>query len=266
MTIEVSSRAMDPALWLPFLRELTDRADAISTQYFRADDLRIDRKADASPVTQADLEVEAAIRDRVRVSHPELGVVGEEHGEEPGAGETRLIIDPIDATANFARGIPVFATLLAIEHAGEVVAGLVSAPALHTRWHAARGHGAWCGDRRMRVSAIDSLPEAQIFHGSLAGSEAVRGVTDRIPPLLARTRRQRGFGDFYQHMLVADGCGEIAIDPVVMPWDVAPLLVILEEAGGKATTLAGKRNIAGGSLVTSNGRLHAEALAAFADA
>jgi histidinol-phosphatase len=257
---------MDPALWLPFLRELADRADSISTRYFRAEELRVDRKADASPVTQADLEVEEAIRDLVRARHPELGVLGEEHGDDRGGGETRLVVDPIDATANFARGIPVFATLLAIEHAGEVVAGMVSAPELHTRWHAARGHGAWCGDRRMRVSTIDALAEAQIFHGSLAGAEAVPGVTDRIPALLTGSRRQRGFGDFWQHLLVADGCGEIAIDPVVMPWDVAPLLVILEEAGGKATTLSGRRDIGGGSLVTSNGLLHAQALAAFAPA
>ncbi len=254
---------MDPAEWLPFLRELADRADAISMRYFRASDLQIDRKPDRSLVTQADLEVEAAIRDLVHARHPNLGVFGEEHGEDTGSGEVRIIIDPIDATANFARGIPVFATLLAIEVAGEIAAGLVSAPALHARWHAARGHGAWCGDRRMHVSGVDALAEAQVFHGSLAGAEAVPGVTEKIPGLLARTRRQRGFGDFYQHMLVADGCGEIAVDPVVMPWDIAPLLVIVEEAGGSATTIRGLRNIAGGSLVTSNRILHAEALAAF---
>lgn len=254
---------MDPAEWMTFLRELADRADAISMRYFRAGDLRIDRKPDRSLVTQADLEVEATIRDHARARYEDLGVFGEEHGEDAGSGEARLIVDPIDATANFARGIPVFATLLAIEQAGEIVAGLVSAPALHTRWHAARGHGAWCGDRRMFVSGVDALDEAQVFHGSLAGAEAVPGITDKIPGLLARTRRQRGFGDFYQHMLVADGCGEIAVDPVVMPWDIAPLLVIVEEAGGLATTLKGRRDIAGGSLVTSNRILHGAALAAF---
>jgi histidinol-phosphatase len=254
---------MDPAEWLPFLRELADRADAIAMRYFRAGDLRIDRKPDKSVVTQADLEVEAAIRDLVRVRHPELGVFGEEHGELTGDGQARLIIDPIDATANYARGIPVFATLLGLEHEGEIIAGMVSAPAMRTRWHAARGHGAWCGDRRMHVSGVDVLAEAQIFHGSLAGAEAVPGVTEKIPALLARSKRQRGFGDFYQHLLVADGCGEIALDPVVMPWDIAPLLVIVEEAGGSATTIRGTRGIAGGSLITSNRILHAEALAAF---
>jgi histidinol-phosphatase len=214
-------------------------------------------------VTQADLEVEAALRDLVRARHPELGVFGEEHGEDLGAGDARLIIDPIDATANYARGIPVFATLLAIEDAGEVVAGMVSAPALHRRWHAVRGHGAWSGQRRLHVSAVRRIEDAQIFHGSLAGAEAVPG-TAKIPPLLRRSWRQRGFGDFYQHMLVAEGCGELALDPVVAPWDIAPLQVIVEEAGGRATTIDDRRDIAGGSLISSNGLLHGEALATFA--
>ena len=254
---------MDPAQWLPFLRELADRADSISTRYFQTSDLRVDSKPDKSLVTQADLEVEASLRDLVRVRHPELGVFGEEHGEDKGAGETRLIIDPIDATSNYARGIPVFATLLAIEHAGEVVAGMVSAPELHRRWHAARGHGAWSDRRRLKVSGVLLIEDAQIFHGSLAGAEAVPG-TAKIPRLLGRSWRQRGFGDFYQHMLVAEGCGELALDPIVAPWDIAPLQVIVEEAGGRATTIGDKRDINGGSLISSNGLLHGEALATFA--
>ncbi len=161
------------------------------------------------------------------------------------------------------RGIPVFATLLAIEIEGEVVAGLVSAPALGTRWHAQRGRGAWQGERRLRVSGVRQLADAQFFHGSLGGFEGAR-----TPPGLLRlassTHRQRGFGDFWQHCLVATGSGEIAFDPIVAPWDIAALQVLIEEAGGRATTLGGERSIYQGSLVSSNGLLHAEALALLA--
>jgi histidinol-phosphatase len=249
--------------WLPFLHELADAADSISTPYFRRTDLSVERKPDRSLVTVADLEIETAMRDLVAKRHPELGVFGEEHGELESKSGARLIVDPIDATANFARGIPIFATLLAIEDDGEIVAGMVSAPALHQRWHAARGEGAFCGSRRLSVSRVRALEDAQVFHGSLAGAEAVPG-TERIPALLQKTWRQRGVGDFWQHVLVAEGCGEIAIDPIVKPWDIAPLQVIVEEAGGLATTVQGERSIYGGSLVCSNGALHAAALAAVA--
>lgn len=254
---------MDASDWLPLLHDLAEQADAISTRYFRASDLPVERKADRSLVTKADLEVEAAIRDTMAKRHPNLGVFGEEHGEHKGDGSGRLIVDPIDATANFARGVPIYATLLAIEIEGEVVAGLVSAPALHQRWHAARGAGAFSGDRRLQVSKVAALEDAQVFHGSLAGAEAVPN-TAKVPALLAGSWRQRGLGDFYQHMLVAEGCGEIAVDPIVMPWDIAPLQIIVEEAGGKATTVSGERAINRGSLVTSNGLLHDVALGAFA--
>ena len=250
---------MQPADWVPLLTTLADMADEISMRYFASEDLQIDRKPDRSLVTKADLEVEATVRDHVRRRHPEMGVFGEEHGEETGAGEVRLIIDPIDGTANFARRLPVFASLFAVEVMGEIVAGMVSAPALHRRWHAARGAGAWSAGRRMRVSTIGNLAEAQVFHGSLGGAEAV-ARTARVPVLLAQSWRQRGFGDFYQHVLVAEGCGELAIDPVVHPWDIAPLQVLVEEAGGQATTFEGERSIKGGSLLSSNGLLHAAAM------
>ncbi len=253
---------MDSAQWLPFLTDLADEADAIALRYFRAGDLHVDAKPDRSLVTQADLEVETAVRKTTASRYPDLGVFGEEQGEENADAATRLIVDPIDATANFARGIPIFATLLAIEHEGEIVAGMVSAPALHQRWHAARGHGAYSGERRIRVSGVSKLENAQVFHSSLAGAEAVPN-TKNIPALLDKTWRQRGVGDFYQHMLVAEGCGEIALDPIVMPWDIAPLQVIVEEAGGKATTVTGGRDIRGGSLFTSNGLLHDEVLSHF---
>jgi len=249
--------------WLPLLAEIADRSDEIARRLFRSVDLHVEEKADRSLVSEADREIEGAARQLVARRRPELGVFGEEQGEQAGRSSARLIIDPIDATANFVRGIPVFATLLAIEVDLEVVAGVVSAPALGTRWHAARGQGAWQGERRLRVSGVRQLPQAQLFHGSLAGFEGAR-----MPPGLLRlatsTHRQRGFGDFWQHCLVAAGSGEIAVDPIVQPWDIAALQVLVEEAGGRATAESGERSIYGGSLVSTNGLLHQEALALLA--
>jgi histidinol-phosphatase len=244
------------ARWLPLLSEIADRADAIALKYFRAPDLRVDEKADLSPVTEADRAIEDATRALIKSRYPEMSVFGEEQGEDGDSGGPRLIVDPIDATRNYLRGIPIFATLLAVEIEREIVVGLVSAPALNTRWHAARDAGAFCGSRPLQVSAIGDLGRGQAF-GDLGGA-----VEDEVAllALLRQADRARGFGDFYQHMLVAEGAGEVAVDPIVSPWDIAAVQVIVEEAGGKATTLSGERSIYGGSLVTSNGLLHAEAL------
>ena len=250
---------MSPADWLPFLTELADRADELARRWFRTAGLRVAEKPDLSPVTEADQAIEAMARRLVRENHPELGVLGEEEGEAPGTAETRLIIDPIDGTRNFVRGIPVFATLVAIETAGEVVAGVASAPALAARWHAARGGGAYRDGRRIQVSRIASLEHAMLFHGNLGPGEA--GPPPGIAELFARVERTRGFGDFYQHMLVAEGAGEAALDPVVQPWDIAALQVIVEEAGGRATSLSGERSIRANSLLTSNGLLQNAILA-----
>ena len=250
---------MSPADWLPFLTELADRADELARRWFRTAGLRVAEKPDLSPVTEADQAIEAMARRLVRENHPELGVLGEEEGEAPGTAETRLIIDPIDGTRNFVRGIPVFATLVAIETAGEVVAGVASAPALAARWHAARGSGAYRDGRRIQVSRIASLEHATLFHGNLGPGEA--GPPPGIADLIARVERTRGFGDFYQHMLVAEGAGEAALDPVVQPWDIAALQVIVEEAGGRATSLSGERSIRANSLLTSNGLLQNAILA-----
>jgi len=250
---------MSPADWLPFLTELADRADELARRWFRAAGLRVAEKPDSSPVTEADHAIEAMARGLVGARHPELGVLGEEEGEARGAADTRLIIDPIDGTRNFVRGIPVFATLVAIETGGEVVAGVASAPALGARWHAARGSGAFRDGRRIRVSPIASLEHAMLFHGNLGPGEA--GPPPGIAELIARVERTRGFGDFYQHMLVAEGAGEAAIDPVMRPWDIAALQVIVEEAGGRATSLTGERSIRATSLLTSNGLLQDAILA-----
>jgi histidinol-phosphatase len=248
-----------PARWLDLLFEIADGADEVSLRWFREPGLHVRSKRDRSPVTNADHAIEHVVRRVCRRRAPALGFLGEETGGVGERGEPRLIVDPIDATWNFLRGIPVFATLLAVEEHGEIVAGLVSAPALRSRWSAARGEGAYLDGWKLSISRTASLQEAHVFYGNLGGS------AEASPPrgflsLLERARRTRGFGDFYQHALVADGAGDVAIDPVVQPWDVAPLQILVEEAGGRATTLEGERTIYGGSLVTSNGHLHDEVL------
>ena len=182
---------MSPADWLRFLTELADRADELALRWFRSAGLRVQEKPDLSPVTEADQAIEAMARTAVRQNHAELGVLGEEEGEAPGPTQARLIIDPIDGTRNFVRGIPVFATLLAIEAGGEVVAGVASAPALGARWQAARGSGAFRDGQRMMVSRIASLERATLFHGNLGPGEG--GPPPGIAGLIARVERTRGF-------------------------------------------------------------------------
>jgi histidinol-phosphatase len=248
--------------WSGLLTQLADAADAVALRHFRGPTLQTEVKADGTLVTEADREIEAAARRIVAAGYPGLGVLGEEYGETPGApGGARLIIDPIDATQNFVRGIPIFATLLAIEERGEVTAGTVTAPALGVRWRAARGAGAFRNGRRIRVSAIERFEEAQLFHAGLA---PMGGRRSAVIELAGRVARTRGFGDFYQDVLVAEGAGEIAIDFGIAPWDVAPLMVIVEEAGGRATSIAGERTIYAGDFLSSNGLLHDAALAALA--
>ena len=251
---------MHPSEWLPFLVEIADRADAIALRFFRAPRLRVETKPDASPVTEADRAIEEAARALCGARCPALAVAGEEFGIAPEDGGPRLIIDPIDGTRNFVRGVPVFGTLLAIEEEGEIVAGLVSAPALASRWSAARGSGAFAGARRIQVSAVRKLEDAFVLHSSVGGRSETAPPPAGFAELVRRVDRTRGFGDFYQHLLVAEGAAEIAIDPSVRLWDVAALMVIVEEAGGRATTLAGDRRASGGSFVTSNGVLHDAAL------
>lgn len=255
-----AASARDATAWLPFLTEMADAADRIALQYFRARDLRVDEKPDLSPVTDADRAIETMARRLMRERHPELGVLGEEHGDAPGTTAARLIIDPIDGTRNFVRGIPIFGVLLAIEVDGDVVAGMASAPALGTRWHGARGAGAYRDGRRIGVSGVRGVADATLLHGNLGVAEAEPPVGFAV--LARQVARTRGFGDFYQHLLVAEGAAEIAVDPAAHPWDIAALQVIVEEAGGRATALGGARSIYGGSLVTSNGALHQQVLAA----
>jgi histidinol-phosphatase len=250
---------VDSTRWLALLDEIADQADPTALRYFTQIGLRVREKTDLSPVTDADLAIEHMARRMAGSRDPSIGVYGEEGGNTSDGAPIRLIIDPIDATQNFIRGIPIFATLLAIEIEGEVVAGVVSAPALAARWRASRGGGAYRGSRRLRVSTVSTLANAQLLHGDIGGL-AEPHPPKSLFPLAAKFRRTRGFGDFYQHILVAEGAADCAIDPGVSPWDIAPLQLITEEAGGRSTSLNGERTIYGGSLLTTNALLHQQVL------
>ncbi len=244
--------------------ELTDVADEITLARFRAADLRVDTKPDLTPVSEADKAVERAIRERLAGERPDEPVFGEEEGgDDEDDGAARWILDPIDGTKSYVRGIPVYGTLLALERDGEIVVGVVSAPALGRRWWAARGLGAFADGRPIRVSQVARLEDAVIS----TTSPKSLFIRDRGPSFEALSRRAwaaRGFSDFWQHMLVAEGSVDAAYEAVVALWDVAAVQVIVEEAGGRFTDLTGARTARGGTCVTSNGLLHDEILAAFA--
>lgn len=246
--------------------ELCDVADAITSAAFRRPDLAVETKPDLTPVTEADRAVEIALREQIGRRRPADSVLGEEFGSGAG-GESarRWIVDPIDGTKNFVRGIPVWATLLALEEAGSMIVGVVSAPALGRRWWASQGAGAWAGapgaeGDPIRVSRVAALADAQVSGGGLAGWEEHGGPGGAVD-LALRCWRDRAFGDFWSHMLVAEGACEIALDPVVSIWDLAAVKVIVEEAGGRFTDLDGVARADGGSAVSSNGLLHDDALA-----
>jgi histidinol-phosphatase len=243
---------------LAFAMQLADLADGMTLPAFRAADFAVETKADLTPVTEIDRSVERAVRHRVEAERPGEVVVGEEYGAEE--GDVRWIVDPIDGTKNFVRGIPVFGTLLALERGGEQVLGLASAPALGRRWWAVRGEGAFADGRRIRVSRIEALAEAQLCFGGLNGWRRA-GRLEAFLDLAGRCKRTRGFGDFWMHMLVAEGAADVAAEPAVSLWDLAAVKVIVEEAGGRFTDLAGEARADGGSAVSTNGVLHGEVLA-----
>jgi histidinol-phosphatase len=227
--------------------ELADVADARSLPRFRALDLAVHTKPDLTPVTDADRAVEEALREHLEVERPGDAVLGEEYGSS-GDGPRRWIVDPIDGTKNFSRGLPIWATLIALEDNGTLNLGVVSAPALGRRWWAARGEGAFANGERMRVSRIARLEEAAVS-------------ADYAAPLPG-VWHGRALGDFWQHMLVAEGALDAAVDPGLSLWDLAALVPIVEEAGGRITSLDGGDPVAGGSAVSTNTVLHEAVLAA----
>jgi histidinol-phosphatase len=248
---------------LELATRLAATADAITLARFRARDLRVDRKPDRTPVTDADVAVEDAIREVLAAERPEDTVVGEERGGEVGTGRAWLV-DPIDGTKNFLRGVPAWATLAALLVDGRPVVGMVSAPALGRRWWAAAGGGAWSGTtggdpRRIAVSGVTDLADAYVSTTHL-GSWVEYRSREAYLALVDACWENRAFGDFWQHCLVAEGAIDLAAEPVVNPWDVAAVQVLVEEAGGRFTDLDGVATHAGGSALSSNGVLHDAAL------
>lgn len=248
----------DRAELLRFAHEILDETDAIALGHL-AGGLSVSVKPDRTLVTQADTEIETRLRDRITAMYPTHTAAGEEFGSAEDGGDGRWIIDPIDATHNVVRGIEVFATLLAFERDGELVLGVVSAPAMHRRWWATRGGGAFTRadgvERPIRVSGIDAVRDAHIVFSTLRGLEAA-GLGAGLRRLTASAWRDRGFGDFWGHMLVAQGSAEAMIEYGVAPWDVAAPFVIVTEAGGRMTDLDGRPSWTGPQVVSSNATLH----------
>jgi histidinol-phosphatase len=243
---------------------LADAADALTTHRFGALDLAVETKPDSTPVSDADRAVEQEIRRLLARRRPRDAVVGEEYGES-GDGARRWILDPVDGTKNFVRGVPVWATLIALMEADEVYVGVVSAPALGRRWWACRGQGAWMrtfdGEpRRLRVSAVTDLGDASFSYSSLHGWDHAPAGEAGLLELSRKVWRTRGYGDFWQHALVAEGAIDAAAEPDVSLWDLAAVAILVEEAGGRFTDLHGRRGPAGGSVLASNGHLHDDML------
>jgi histidinol-phosphatase len=257
----------DARALLAFAHDVLDETDAIAVEHFRGE-LTVTRKPDRSLVTQADTGVETHLRSRISTAHPGHTVAGEEFGVATDGGDGRWIIDPIDATHNFVRGIEIWATLLAFERDGVLELGVVSAPAMRRRWWARRGEGAWVRtpeeERRIQVSEIDRLPDAQIVFSTLRGLENA-GMGPGLRRITSGAWRDRGFGDFWGHMLVAQGSGETMIEYGVKPWDMAAPHVIVTEAGGRMTDLEGQPSWTARNVLTSNGHLHDELLDLLAD-
>lgn len=237
---------------LEFGFALADAADAVTLARFRASDLRVETKPDLTPVSEADRAAEEAVRALVAASGRGDGVFGEEFGGPP-AGNARWIVDPIDGTTSYVRGVPVWATLLAFERNGVVQCTVVSAPALGRRWWAERGEGAFADGARCRVSRISAIEDCAVSCTS-AG---------RMPSgwreIVQRAWSNRGLGDFWQHCLVAEGSVDVACDGAYMQlWDYAPVRLIVEEAGGRCSTFDGDEPFPGSSFVSTNGALHDE--------
>jgi len=261
---------------LALAHALADLADAISLDRYQAQDLVITTKPDNTPVTDADRAVETAIREALATHRHTDGLVGEEFGSDKGTTGRYWVIDPIDGTKNFMRGVPTWATLIAlvqVDASGveEVVVGIASAPALARRWSAAKGHGAFVrfiagniddvseefdassSEKKISVSKVGALSDASISYSDFVG------WGDRLEPfqkMLATAWRTRGIGDFWSHMLVAEGAVDIAIEPKLAVWDMAALDIIVREAGGTFTDTAGQNGPFGGSGVSTNGLLH----------
>jgi histidinol-phosphatase len=262
--VSTSAPEPDTRADLALALQLADIADAITLPRFRAKDLRVTRKPDRTPVTDADTAAEDALRAAIGGQRPGDAILGEEGGGAVGTGRG-WVLDPIDGTKNFSRGMPVWASLIALCVDGRPRVGVVSAPALGRRWWAGAGHGAWTSDRpggearRISVTGVAALEDAYL---STTNQETFReyGGIDRWLALSQVCWETRAFGDFWQHCLVAEGVLDLAVEPAANPWDLAAVQVLLEEAGGRLTDLRGVPGFAGGDGLASNGHLHDAAL------
>jgi histidinol-phosphatase len=235
---------------LRFAHALADAADAVTTARFRAFDLRVDTKPDLTPVSEADRRAEEVIRELVGASGRGEGVLGEEFGDD--GGDVKWIVDPIDGTTNYVRGVPVWATLLALEREGVVEVAFVSAPALGRRWWALLGEGAYADGVRCHVSAVDRIENASV------STTSARRMPEGWRTIVQRAWSNRGLGDFWQYCLLAEGSVDIACDAVMEVWDYAPVRILVEEAGGRCSTFDGSEPHALGNFVATNGLLHDE--------
>ena len=222
--------------------------------------LQVETKADQSPVTIADRAAERLIVRTLQQRFPAYGVLGEEFGAQSGRGERRWIIDPLDGTQNFIRGIPYFATLIGLEEAGEITAGVIDAPVQGELFYAARGQGAYLNGTLLRVSPIAELTQATLLHGGL-NVLLQSDYWDGFVQLVKHTKRQRGFGDYFAHTFVCRGQAEVMVETDVKPWDLAPIKILVEEAGGRFSDCTGVPTIYSGSAVVSNGHVHNAVLA-----
>ena len=243
---------------------LADDADSLTMDRFKAQDLHVVNKPDLTPVTDADKSVEQSMRRTLSRARPRDAFYGEEEGAS-GWGPRRWVVDPIDGTKNFVRGVPVWATLIALMIEDDVVASVVSAPAIGRRWWASKGGGAFTGKSlfsasQCYVSDVGTLENASLSYSSLHGWEA-HGRLDDFIALTRRCWRSRAYGDFWSHMLVAEGAVDVAVEPELELYDMAALAVIVEEAGGRFSSLDGQPGPNGGSAVATNGRLHEQTLA-----
>ena len=247
---------------------LADRADEITLARFGALDLRVDTKPDLSPVTDADEAVEVEIRAILARQRPDDAIFGEEQGGTPILEGRQWVVDPIDGTKNFVRGVPVWASLIALLEDGIPIVGMVSAPALNRRWWAGRGlgahtHAADSPTRRLSVSSVADLDAASLSFSDLSGW-ADLGLRDQFVTLTDAVWRVRAYGDFFSYCLLAEGAVDIACEPEVKLWDLAALDVVVREAGGEFTNVDGRPGPHGGSAVATNGLLHSAVLATLA--
>lgn len=237
--------------------QMADQADALTLDRFGALDLRIETKPDLTPVTDADKSAEELLRGLLATHRADDAVLGEEFGGTAVFTGRQWVLDPIDGTKNFVRGVPVWSTLIALLHDGVPVVGVVSAPALHRRWWAGSGEGAFTSfggeTRPISVSGVDSLDAASLSFSDLTGWEERRA---RFLELMDDVWRVRGYGDFWSYCMVAEGSVDIVAEPEVKLWDLAPLDILVREAGGSFTNLDGSPGPHGGSAVATNGRLH----------